>query len=188
MARLKERYQQEIAPALASERGITNKMAVPRLVSITVSVGLGRAIADSRWLEIATDNLAKITGQHPVITRAKKSVASFKLRTGMPIGARVTLRGERMYEFLDRLIEVALPRVRDFRGLETKGFDAQGNYNLGISEVSVFPEAAEIELSQVHGLQITFVTTAKDKEAGEALLRALGLPLKPSAGSPERSA
>lgn len=178
MARLRDQYHTEIMPRLKEAQGLNNDLAVPRLVQINVAVGLGRAIADSRWLEIAESNLAAITGQKPVITRAKKSVASFKLRTGMPIGLKVTLRGRRMWEFLDRLVQVTLPRVRDFRGLETRGFDRTGNYTLGLSEVSVFPEAANLELGQVHGVQVTLVTTAKNKEEAEPLMRELGLPLK----------
>ena len=177
-ARLKERYQQEIAPAIAKEFGITNPMATPRLEKIVVNMGLGEAIANSKIIDTAADELSSIVGQKPVVTRAKKSIAAFKLRQGMPIGTMVTLRGERMYEFLDRLVSVALPRVRDFRGVSAKAFDGRGNYTLGIRDQLIFPEIDFNKVEKTRGMNISIVTTARDDEQARALLKALGMPFR----------
>jgi large subunit ribosomal protein L5 len=177
-ARLRERYQREIAPALAKEFGIKNPMAVPKLEKIVINMGLGEAIANSKIVDTAADELSAISGQKPVTTRAKKSIASFKLRQGMAIGSMVTLRGDRMYEFLDRLISVALPRVRDFRGVSPKAFDGRGNYTLGIRDQLIFPEIDFNKVDKTRGMNISIVTTARDDEQARALLRGLGMPFR----------
>ena len=177
-ARLKERYTKEIAPAISKEFGITNPMAIPRLEKIVINMGMGEAIANAKVLDTATDELRAITGQKPVITKAKKSIASFKLRQGMPIGAMVTLRGDRMYEFLDRLVSIALPRVRDFRGVSPKAFDGRGNYTLGIREQLIFPEIDFNKVDKTRGMNISIVTTARNDEQARALLRSLGMPFR----------
>lgn len=177
-ARLKERYQKEIAPALAKEFDIKNPMATPRLEKIVINMGLGEAIGNAKILDTAADELAAIAGQKPVITRAKKSIAAFKLRQGMPIGAMVTLRGDRMYEFFDRFISIALPRVRDFRGVSPKAFDGRGNYTLGIRDQLIFPEIDFNKVDKTRGMNISIVTTARDDEQARALLRALGMPFR----------
>ena len=178
MARLKEKYKKEIAPQIAKEFDIKNPMAIPRIEKIIVNMGMGEAISNSKILDVAVEELKVITGQKPVITKAKKSIASFKLRQGMPIGTMVTLRGERMYEFLDRLISVALPRVRDFRGISGKAFDGRGNYTLGIREQLIFPEIDFNKVDKTRGMNISIVTTAKNDEQSRALLKALGMPFK----------
>ena len=178
MARLKEKYNKEIAPQIAKDFDIKNPMAIPRIEKIIINMGMGEAISNSKILDIAVDELKVITGQKPVITKAKKSIASFKLRQGMPIGTMVTLRGERMYEFLDRLISVALPRVRDFRGISSKAFDGRGNYTLGIREQLIFPEIDFNKVDKTRGMNISIVTTAKNDEQSRALLKALGMPFK----------
>jgi large subunit ribosomal protein L5 len=178
MARLKERYQSEVAPAIAKEFGIKNPMAVPRLDKIVVNMGMGEAIANSKVLDTAVEELKSIVWQKPVITRAKKSIASFKLRQGMPIGVMVTLRGERMYEFLDRLVSVALPRVRDFRGVSPKAFDGRGNYTIGIREQLIFPEIDFNKVDKLRGMNISIVTTARDDDQARSLLKALGMPFR----------
>ncbi len=178
MARLKEKYTKEIAPQIAKEFDIKNPMAIPRIEKIIVNMGMGEAISNSKILDVAVDELKVITGQKPVITKAKKSIASFKLRQGMPIGTMVTLRGERMYEFLDRLISVALPRVRDFRGISAKAFDGRGNYTLGIREQLIFPEIDFNKVDKTRGMNISIVTTAKNDEQSRSLLKALGMPFK----------
>src|SRR5438132_3283607 len=178
MARLKERYQKDIAPAIAKEFGIKNPMAIPRLDKIVVNMGMGEAIANAKVLDTAVEELKSIARQKPVITKAKKSIASFKLRQGMPIGVMVTLRGERMYEFFDRLVSVALPRVRDFRGVSPKAFDGGGNYTIGSREQLIFPE---IDFNKVHrqrGMNIWIVTTARDDDQARSLLKALGMPFR----------
>jgi len=177
-ARLKERYQKEIAPALAKEFDITNPMATPRLEKIVINMGLGEAIGNSKIIDTAADELSSIAGQKPVVTRAKKSIASFKLREGMPIGSMVTLRGDRMYEFLDRFVSVALPRVRDFRGISPKAFDGRGNYTLGIRDQLIFPEIDFNKVDKTRGMNISIVTTARNDEQARALLRALGMPFR----------
>ena len=178
MARLKERYQKEVAPAIAKEFGITNPMAVPRLSKIVLNMGMGEAVANAKILDTAVEELRAIAGQKPVITKAKKSIASFKLRQGMPIGVMVTLRGEHMYEFFDRLVSVALPRVRDFRGVSPKAFDGRGNYTVGIREQLIFPEIDFNKVDKLRGLNISIVTTARDDDQARALLKALGMPFR----------
>lgn len=178
MARLRQRYKNEIAPALAKEFDIKNPMAIPRLEKIVVNMGIGEATANSKLLDAAADELRSITGQKPVITKAKKSIAAFKLRQGMSIGTMVTLRGDRMFEFLDRLISVALPRVRDFRGISSKAFDGRGNYTLGIREQLIFPEIDFNKVDKTRGLNISIVTTARSDEQARALLKALGMPFR----------
>jgi len=178
MARLKERYQQEIAPAIAKEFGIKNPMAIPRLDKIVLNMGMGEAIANAKVLDTAIEELKTVAGQRPVITRARKSIASFKLRQGMPIGVMVTLRGERMYEFFDRLISVALPRVRDFRGVSPKAFDGRGNYTIGIREQLIFPEIDFNKVDKLRGMNISIVTTARNDEQARALLKGLGMPFR----------
>ncbi len=177
-ARLKDRYQKEIAPAISKEFEITNPMAVPRLEKIVINMGMGEAIANNKVLDTAADELRAVTGQKPVITKAKKSIASFKLRQGMPIGVMVTLRGDRMYEFLDRLITVALPRVRDFRGVSPRAFDGRGNYTLGIREQLIFPEIDFNKVDKTRGMNISIVTTARNDEQARALLKGLGMPFR----------
>ena len=172
MARLKQRYQKDIAPSIAKEFGIKNPMAIPRLEKIVLNMGMGEAIANSKVLDTAVAELTSIAGQKPVITKAKKSIASFKLRQGMPIGVMVTLRGERMYEFFDRLVSVALPRVRDFRGVSPKAFDGRGNYTIGVREQLIFPEIDFNKVDKQRGMNISIVTTARDDEQARALLKA----------------
>jgi large subunit ribosomal protein L5 len=175
-ARLRDRYQKEIAPKLKKEFGIDNPMAVPRLSKIILNMGMGEATANVKLLDTAVEELTSIAGQKAVITRAKKSIATFKLRAGMPIGCRVTLRGERMYEFLDRLISIALPRVRDFRGVPSKAFDGRGNYTLGIRDHLIFPEIDYSKVDKSKGLNVTIVTTAGRDDTARALLREFGMP------------
>jgi len=178
MARLREKYRNEVAPALAKEFDIKNPMAVPKLEKIVVNMGIGEAIANSKLLDSAVEELRSITGQQPVITKARKSIAAFKLREGMRIGAMVTLRGDRMYEFLDRLISVALPRVRDFRGISGKAFDGRGNYTLGVREQLIFPEIDFNKVDKTRGMNISIVSTAPNDEQGRALLKSLGMPFR----------
>jgi large subunit ribosomal protein L5 len=178
MARLRDKYQKEIAPALAKEFDIRNPMAIPKLEKIVVNMGLGEASGNSKILDVATEELKSITGQKPVITKAKKSIAAFKLRQGMQIGAMVTLRGARMYEFLDRLISVALPRVRDFRGISAKAFDGRGNYTLGIREQLIFPEIDFNKVDKTRGMNISIVTSARNDDEARSLLKALGMPFR----------
>ena len=174
--RLKERYRSEIAPALRDEFGFANVMQVPGLVKIVVNMGVGEAARDAKLIEGAVRDLSTITGQRPAVARAKKSVAQFKLREGMPIGAHSTLRGDRMWEFLDRLLTIALPRIRDFRGLNQKSFDGRGNFSMGVREQLIFPEINYDDISDVRGLDVTITTSAKSDEHALALLLALGLP------------
>ncbi|MFZ2493026.1 MAG: 50S ribosomal protein L5 [Thermoanaerobaculia bacterium] len=175
-SRLKEHYNGEVRKKLHEELGIKNPMAIPKLEKIVLNMGMGEAISNSKVLDAAVDELGTITGQHPVVTRAKKSIAAFKLREGVPIGTMVTLRGEKMYEFLDRLISVALPRVRDFRGVPTRSFDGRGNYTLGIRDHLIFPEIDPVKVDKSKGMNITIVTTAKTDEHARVLLRELGMP------------
>jgi large subunit ribosomal protein L5 len=183
--RLKERYRAEILPALQSELEFQNPMRVPRLEKIVVNMGVGDAVRDAKLIDAAVADLAQVTGQKPAITRARKSIAGFKLREGMAIGAKVTLRGARMWEFLDRLLSTALPRIRDFRGLDPDAFDGGGNYTIGVTEQLIFPEVDYDKVVKIRGMDITIVTTAQDDDAGRALLRALGFPF---AGLPAVSA
>jgi large subunit ribosomal protein L5 len=178
MPRLKARYRQEIVPALREEFNYGNVMQVPGLVKIVVNMGVGEAARDSKLIEGAIRDLTLITGQKPQVTKARKSIAQFKLREGMPIGAHVTLRGDRMWEFLDRLLSVALPRIRDFRGLNPNQFDGNGNYTFGLNEQSMFHEIDQDAIDRVRGMDITVVTTAKTDDEGRALLKALGFPYK----------
>lgn len=178
MARLKKVYETEIVPRLMKDLEMDNIMQVPKVEKVVINMGLGEAIQNVKVLESAADELAKVSGQKPVITRAKKSIAQFKLREGMPIGCMVTLRHDRAYEFLDRLINVALPRVRDFKGVSPRGFDGRGNYTVGIREQIIFPEIDLDKIDKVKGLNITIVTTAKTDEAGRALLREMGMPFR----------
>ena len=177
MARLLEKYRKEVAPRLAKELGTKNVHAVPRLTKVVVNMGVGAATQDRKLLEEAAGHLATLTGQKPLITKSKKAISGFRLRQNLDIGCMVTLRGARMYEFLDRLISLALPRVRDFRGLNPKSFDGRGNYSLGLSEQLVFPEIDADKVHHVQGMHITIVTTAHTDDEGRKLLRAIGLPL-----------
>jgi large subunit ribosomal protein L5 len=175
--RLQQRYD-KLAPELGKQLGRTNRLSLPRLEKVVISMGVGSAITDKKNLDMAADALAQITGQKPLITKATKSIAGFRLREGLPIGCKVTLRGARMFEFLDRLISLALPRVRDFRGLNPKAFDGHGNYSLGLSEQLVFPELNPDKFTTVQGMNVTIVTTTDSDEESRLLLRGLGLPLK----------
>jgi len=178
MARLAEKYKSEVVPALTKEFGYTSVMAVPRVKKIVLNMGVGEAIADAKLLDQAADELATITGQKPSITRARKSIANFKLRAGMAIGCRVTMRGRRMYEFLDRLMNLAMPRVRDFRGAPPRAFDGRGNYTLGIRDQLIFPEINYAKVQKVKGMNVCVVTTAKTDEEARALLTHLGMPFR----------
>jgi large subunit ribosomal protein L5 len=178
MSRLASRYKEEVAPALIQQFGYDSVMAVPRVAKIVVNMGVGDAITDVKLLDQAADELATITGQKPAVTRARKSIANFKLRAGMAIGCRVTLRGRRMYEFLDRLMNLALPRVRDFRGVAPKAFDGRGNYTLGIRDQLIFPEINYTKVQKVKGMNVSIVTTAQTDEEARALLAALGMPFR----------
>ncbi len=177
-ARLRFRYQKEIAPALMKEFGWTNPMAVPKVEKVIINMGVGEATQNAKVLDPAVNELGQITGQKPVVTRAKKSIAAFKVREGMPIGAMVTLRGDRMYEFLDRLLNVALPRVRDFRGVSTKSFDGRGNYTLGLRDQLIFPEIDYAKVDKMKGMNVTIVTTAKSDDEARALLKHMGMPFR----------
>jgi large subunit ribosomal protein L5 len=180
MSRLKDQYNEEVAPALRERFGIENPMRVPRLEKIVVNMGVGEAAQNSRALDGAMEDLAKITGQKPQLRRARKSIAGFKIREGMPVGARVTLRGERMWEFLDRLISVALPRVRDFRGISPNSFDGRGNFALGLREQLIFPEISYDSIDTTRGLDVAVVTTAQTDEEARELLQLLGMPFRES--------
>lgn len=176
MARLREKYREEVVPELMKEFGYANVMQAPKLEKIVLNVGLGEAISNAKALESALADMSAITGQRPVVTRAKKSIAAFKLRAGMPIGAMVTLRGERMYEFLDRMVAITLPRIRDFRGVSPNSFDGRGNYTLGFQEQLAFPEIDYDKIDRARGLEVSLVTTAKTDEEGRRLLALLGMP------------
>ena len=180
MARLKELYVKDVVPALKEEFGYGNVMQVPRLDKIVINMGLGQAVANIKIIDNASAELTAVSGQKPVVTRARKSIATYKLRKGMPIGCMVTLRGERMYEFLDRLVNVGLPRVRDFRGVSPKAFDGRGNFSLGIKEQIIFPEINYDKVERVQGMNITINTTAKNDEEARSLLRRLGMPFRAS--------
>lgn len=176
--RLRDVYEQQVVPALMKEFGYKNVMQVPRLERVVLNVGMGEAIQNVKLLESAVTELGMITGQKPVVTRAKKAIAGFKLRQGLPIGAKVTLRSRRMYEFFDRLVTLALPRIRDFRGISPKAFDGRGNYTLGLKEQLIFPEIKYDEVASIHGMDITVVTTAKTNDEGKSLLKHLGMPFR----------
>ncbi len=178
MARLKEYYEKEVVPSLKEEFGYKNVNEIPKLEKVVINMGLGEAVADVKVIDKAVEELTLISGQKPVVTKARKSIASFKLREGMPIGAMVTLRGERMYEFLDRLINAVLPRVRDFRGISSKAFDGRGNYTLGLSDQSVFPEIEYDSIDKLRGMNITVVTTASTDDEARSLLAAFGMPFR----------
>ena len=178
MSRLRERYLNEAVPALKKEFGYTNVMAVPRLEKIVVNMGLGEATANVKVVDTGSDELARITGQKPVTRRAKKSIAAFKVRKGMPVGTSVTLRGARMYEFLDRLVSIALPRVRDFRGVSPKGFDGRGNYTLGLKDQLLFPEIDYMKVDKARGMNVSVVTTAKTDQEARKLLQLVGMPFR----------
>jgi large subunit ribosomal protein L5 len=178
MSRLQELYKKEIVPKLMERLELTNVMAVPRITKITLNMGVGEALADRKILDHAMNDMTRISGQRPVARQARLSVASFKLREGVPIGCKVTLRRERMYEFLDRLISVAIPRIRDFRGFSARAFDGRGNYNLGVKEQIIFPEVDYDQVDSIRGLDISITTTARDDVAGRALLEAFSFPLR----------
>jgi large subunit ribosomal protein L5 len=178
MNRLKERYAKEAVPGLQKQFGYTNPMAVPKVEKIIINMGLGEATQNVKIVDAGADELGRITGQRAIVTRAKKSIAQFKVRKGMPIGAMVTLRGERMYEFLDRLISIALPRVRDFKGVSARGFDGRGNYTLGLKDQLIFPEIDYLKVDKARGMNISVVTTAKTDEEARALLKLMGMPFR----------
>jgi large subunit ribosomal protein L5 len=180
MTRLRERYRKDVVPALVKEFGYRNIMAVPKIEKVVVNMGLGEATQNAKIMDVAHDELARITGQRPVTTRAKKSIAAFKVRQGMPVGSRVTLRGERMYEFLDRLISVALPRVRDFKGVPPKGFDGRGNYTLGLRDQLIFPEIDYMRVDKARGMNVSVITTARTDEEARRLLQLIGVPFRAS--------
>jgi large subunit ribosomal protein L5 len=178
MSRLRDRYTKEVAPALRKEFGYKNVMAVPKIEKVVVNMGLGEATQNAKIVDTGADEVTRITGQKPVVTRAKKSIAQFKVRKGMPIGAMVTLRGERMWEFLDRLMSIALPRVRDFRGVSPRGFDGRGNFTLGLKDQLIFPEIDYMKVDKARGMNISVVTTAKTDEESRKLLQLLGMPFR----------
>src|SRR5438552_889789 len=180
MSRLKEKYLTEVVPALRKEFGYTNVMAVPRIEKVVVNMGLGEATSNVKIIDTGADELARISGQRPVTRRAKKSIAAFKVRKGMPIGTMVTLRGERMWEFLDRLVSIALPRVRDFKGVSPRGFDGRGNYTLGLRDQLIFPEIDYMKVDKARGMNVSIVTTAKTDEEARKLLQFIGMPLRAS--------
>jgi large subunit ribosomal protein L5 len=178
MNRLRERYEKEVVPALKKEFGYTNIMAVPKIEKVVVNMGLGEATSNVKIIEVGSAELASITGQKPVVRRAKKSIAAFKVRKGQPVGTSVTLRGERMYEFLDRLMAIALPRVRDFRGVSPKGFDGRGNFTLGLKDQLLFPEIDYMKVDKARGMNVSVVTTAKTDEEARKLLQFIGMPFR----------
>jgi len=178
MARLHKYYRETVIPRLRQELAITNAMEVPKIVKITINMGVGEAVADKKIIDSAAADLAKISGQKPALCQSRKSIASFKLREGLPIGCKVTLRGARMYEFLDRLISVAMPRIRDFRGVSPRSFDGRGNYNMGVKEQIIFPEIQYDQVDKIRGMDITITTTARDDKAGRALLDAFSFPFR----------
>jgi len=178
-ARLRQFYQKSVVPALTKEFSYSNVMAVPRLDKISINIGLGEATQNAKLMDGAVNELTQIAGQKPVITKAKKSIAAFKLREGMPIGCMVTLRGDRMYEFFDRLVNVALPRVRDFRGVSSKSFDGRGNYTLGVKDQLIFPEIDYAKVDKTKGMNVTITTTARTDAEGVALLKSMGMPFRP---------
>jgi len=178
MARLQQTYREKIVPELMQSLGLENRMQVPKITRITVNMGVGEAVADKKAMDGAVGDLTAITGQKPLVTKSRKSIASFKLRQGVPVGAKVTLRGERMYEFLDRLINVAMPRIRDFRGVSARSFDGRGNYSFGVKEQIIFPEIAYDKIDAIRGMDITISTTARDDREGRALLESFNFPFR----------
>ena len=178
MSRLRERYAKDVVPALQKEFGYANVMAIPKIEKIVINMGLGEATQNAKIVDTGADEVTKITGQKPVVTRAKKSIAQFKVRKGMPIGAMVTLRGERMWEFLDRLLNIAMPRVRDFKGVSPRGFDGRGNYTLGLRDQLLFPEIDYMKVDKARGMNVSVVTTAKTDEEARKLLQFLGMPFR----------
>jgi large subunit ribosomal protein L5 len=180
MTRLREKYQKEVVPALTKEFGYRNVMAVPRIQKVVVNMGLGEATANAKLVDVGADEIARITGQKPVTRRAKKSIAAFKVRKGMPIATMVTLRGERMWEFLDRLMSIALPRVRDFKGVSPRGFDGRGNYTLGLKDQLLFPEIDYMKVDKARGMNVSVVTTAKTDAEARKLLQFIGMPFRPA--------
>jgi large subunit ribosomal protein L5 len=178
MSRLREKYLKDVMPALKKEFGYKNVMAIPKIEKVVINMGLGEATANAKVIEVATDELGRVTGQKPVVRRAKKSIAQFKVRAGMPVGAMVTLRGERMYEFLDRLVSIALPRVRDFKGISPRGFDGRGNYTLGLRDQLMFLEIDYMKVDKARGMNVSVVTTAKTDEEARKLLQLMGLPFR----------
>jgi large subunit ribosomal protein L5 len=177
-ARLKTIYSEKLVPELKAKLGLENTMQVPRILKITINMGVGEAVADKKVMDAATADMTKITGQKPAVTKAKKSVATFKVRDGQAIGCKVTLRGDRMYEFLDRLVSIAIPRIRDFRGINTRSFDGRGNYSLGVKEQIIFPEIQYDQIDQIRGMDITISTSARDDKHGRALLEAFNFPFR----------
>jgi large subunit ribosomal protein L5 len=178
MVRLQQYYREQVLSRLQRDLGIQNPMEVPRITKITVNMGVGEAVADKKVMDAAVADLTKITGQKPLVTKSRKAIASFKIRAGLAIGAKVTLRGARMYEFLDRLISIAMPRIRDFRGVSPRSFDGRGNYSLGVKEQIIFPEIQYDQIDQIRGMDITITTTAKDNRQGRALLEAFNFPFR----------
>lgn len=178
MARLQQYYREQVLSRLQRDLGITNPMEVPRITKITVNMGVGEAVADKKVMDAAIADLVKITGQKPLVTKSRKAIASFKIRAGLAIGCKVTLRGARMYEFLDRLINIAMPRIRDFRGVSPRSFDGRGNYSLGVKEQIIFPEIQYDQIDQIRGMDITITTTARDNRQGRALLEAFNFPFR----------
>ena len=178
MVRLQQYYREQMLSRLQRDLGITNPMKVPRITKITVNMGVGEAVADKKVMDAAVADITKITGQKPLVTKSRKAIASFKIRAGLAIGCKVTLRGARMYEFLDRLVSIAIPRIRDFRGINTRSFDGRGNYSLGVKEQIIFPEIQYDQIDQIRGMDITITTTARDNRQGRALLEAFNFPFR----------
>jgi len=178
MARLQQYYREKVVPELMKSLGVTNPMQVPKITRITVNMGVGEAVADKKAMDGAVGDLTALTGQKPLVTKSRKAIASFKLRAGVPVGCKVTLRGARMYEFLDRLVNVAMPRIRDFRGVSARSFDGQGNYSFGVKEQIIFPEIAYDKIDAIRGMDITITTTARDDKAGRALLESFNFPFR----------
>ena len=178
MARLKQIYREKVLPELMTSLGVSNPMQVPKITKITVNMGVGEAVADKKAMDGAVSDLTALTGQKPQVTKSRKAIAAFKLREGVPVGAKVTLRGDRMYEFLDRLINVAMPRIRDFRGVSARAFDGRGNYTLGVKEQIIFPEIAYDQVDAIRGMDITITTTARDDKEGRALLESFNFPFR----------
>jgi large subunit ribosomal protein L5 len=178
MSRLQQIYREKIVPELMTSLGVTNPMQVPKITRVTVNMGVGEAVADKKAMDGAVSDITALTGQKPIVTKSRKSIATFKLRAGVPVGCKVTLRGERMYEFLDRLINVAMPRIRDFRGVSTRSFDGRGNYSFGVKEQIIFPEIAYDKIDAIRGMDITITTTARDDREGRALLESFNCPFR----------